>query len=58
MRSYPHYSEKTQIIKGFSVEHDFPELGKQHMEINARRIVSAPENPPLILLAITVQVKP
>ena len=46
-----------QIIEGFAVEHDFPDLGRQHMEINARRIVSAPENPPLILLAITARVK-
>ena len=41
-----------QVMEGFVVEHNFPDLGKQRMLLNARRIVTARGNTELILLAI------
>lgn len=41
-----------KTIEGFVVEHDFPELGWQHMVLNARRILTAVGDTELILLAI------
>jgi PAS domain S-box-containing protein len=39
-------------FKDFQVERDFPGLGPRIMRLNARRIASAEDQPPLILLAI------
>lgn len=41
-----------QVMEGFVVEHNFPDLGKRRMVLNARRIVTALGNTELILLAI------
>ena len=41
-----------QVMEGFVVEHNFPDLGNRHMVLNARRIVTALGNTELILLAI------
>jgi two-component system CheB/CheR fusion protein len=39
-------------FQNFRVEHDFPEIGKKVMLLNARRIVGAGNKPRMILLAI------
>jgi two-component system CheB/CheR fusion protein len=41
-----------QVMEGFVVEHNFPDLGVRRMVLNARRIVTAPGNAELILLAM------
>jgi two-component system CheB/CheR fusion protein len=41
-----------QVIEGFVVEHDFPELGAMRMLLNARRIKTSQGDTELILLAI------
>jgi two-component system CheB/CheR fusion protein len=41
-----------QVMEGFVVEHNFPDLGVRRMVLNARRIVTAPGNAALILLAM------
>ncbi len=41
---------------GFIVEHDFPEIGRRKLLLNARRIEDEASNHPLILLAIRVVV--
>lgn len=41
-----------QTIEGFVVEHDFPDLGKRRMELNARRIKSSLGYTELILLTM------
>lgn len=47
-----------QTIEGFMVEHDFPELGKRRMELNARRIKSSLGDTELILLAmVNIEIK-
>lgn len=47
-----HILPKRQTIEGFEVEHDFPQLGKRRMVLNARRIKSALGDTELILLAM------
>jgi two-component system CheB/CheR fusion protein len=47
-----------QTIEGFEVEHEFPELGKRRMVLNARRIKSSLGDTELILLAmVNIEVK-
>jgi two-component system CheB/CheR fusion protein len=47
-----------QVMEGFVVEHNFPDLGARRMVLNARRIVTEPGNVELILLAmVAVEVK-
>ena len=47
-----------QTIEGFVVEHDFPELGKRSMMLNARRIKSSLGDTELILLAmVDIEIK-
>jgi len=47
-----------QVMEGFVVEHDFPDLGLRRMVLNARRIVTALGNTEMILLAmVTVEAK-
>jgi two-component system CheB/CheR fusion protein len=47
-----------QTIEGFEVEHDFPELGKRRMVLNARRIKSSLGDTELILLAmVDIEIK-
>jgi two-component system CheB/CheR fusion protein len=47
-----------QVIEGFVMEHNFPDLGLRRMVLNARRIVTALGNTELILLAMeAVEVK-
>ncbi|MEP7703864.1 chemotaxis protein CheB [Paraglaciecola sp. 25GB23A] len=47
-----------QTIEGFVVEHDFPELGKRRMVLNARRIKSSLGDTELILLAmVDIEIK-
>ncbi len=41
-----------RVMEGFVVEHDFPDLGKRRMVLNARCIVTAQGNTDLILLAM------
>ena len=41
-----------QVMDGYVVEHDFPSLGPRRMVLNARRIVTAPGDTELILLAM------
>jgi two-component system CheB/CheR fusion protein len=41
-----------QVMEGFVVEHNFPDLGARRMVLNARRIVTALGNAELILLAM------
>ena len=41
-----------QILEGYEVEHDFPDIGKRKMLLNARRITSKTDETQLILLAI------
>ena len=41
-----------QVMDGFVVEHNFPDLGPRRMVLNARRIVTALGNTELILLAM------
>ncbi|MCX7140242.1 MAG: PAS domain-containing protein [Proteobacteria bacterium] len=41
-----------QVLDGYVVEHDFPELGLRRMVLNARRIVTALGNTEMILLAM------
>lgn len=41
-----------QVIEGFEVEHDFPDIGKRKMLLNARRITGKVDGTQLILLAI------
>jgi two-component system CheB/CheR fusion protein len=41
-----------QVLEGYLVEHDFPNLGPRRMRLNARRIVTALGNTDLILLAM------
>lgn len=43
---------KQQVIEGFVVEHNFPELGTMRMVLNARRIKTIVGDTELILLAI------
>ena len=43
---------RNQIFDGFEVEHDFPEIGKRRMLLNARRISGKAGETQLILLAI------
>jgi len=40
------------FFQDFEIEHDFPDIGKRSVLLNARKIVQASENEPLILLAI------
>jgi two-component system CheB/CheR fusion protein len=42
-----------QVMEGFVVEHEFPDIGQRRMVLNARRIVTALGNTPLILLAMS-----
>jgi two-component system CheB/CheR fusion protein len=44
------------VIEGYVVEHDFPDLGRRRMTLNARRIVTAIGNTELILLAVVAMV--
>ncbi len=46
-----------QVLDGYVVEHDFPDLGPRRMVLNARRIVTARGDTELILLAM-VAVEP
>ena len=47
-----------QTIEGFVVEHDFPDLGKRRMVLNARRIKSSLGDTELILLAmVNIEIK-
>ena len=47
-----------QTIEGFVVDHEFPDLGKRRMELNARRIKSALGDTELILLAmVNIEIK-
>jgi len=41
-----------QVLEGFEVEHDFPDIGKRKMLLNARRIAGKEGTTQLILLAI------
>jgi PAS domain S-box-containing protein len=43
---------KNTSFDNYEVEHDFPQLGKRTMLLNARRIPRAPAKPRIILLAI------
>jgi two-component system, chemotaxis family, CheB/CheR fusion protein len=43
---------KKQVIKGYVVDHTFPEIGLRRMVLNARRIVTADGDTDLILLAM------
>jgi two-component system CheB/CheR fusion protein len=43
---------RQQVMDGFVVEHDFPDLGRRRMLLNARRIKTALGDSELILLAI------
>jgi two-component system CheB/CheR fusion protein len=43
---------QNQVMDGYVVEHDFPDLGPRRMVLNARRIVTATGNTELILLAM------
>ena len=47
-RSFP----KTAQVEDFLVEHDFPEIGRRRMLLNARRIAQEDSQTQLILLAI------
>ncbi|MEQ1529395.1 MAG: chemotaxis protein CheB [Methylococcales bacterium] len=50
---------RDQSIEGYVVEHDFPVIGHHKINVNARRIVSKANEPPLILLSIdTLKPKP
>ena len=43
---------RNQVMEAYVVEHDFAGLGQRRMVLNARRIVTAPGNTELILLAM------
>ena len=43
---------RQQVMEGFVVEHDFPDLGRRRMVLNARRIVTALGDSDMILLAM------
>jgi two-component system CheB/CheR fusion protein len=43
---------RNQVFEDFEVEHDFPDIGKRKMLLNARRITGKTEGAQLILLAI------
>lgn len=43
---------KNTFFEDFSVEHDFPKIGKKIMILNARRIHTADEETPILLLAM------
>jgi hypothetical protein len=49
---------QNQVMDGYVVEHDFPVLGPRRMVLNARRIVTAPGNTELILLAMVAIASP
>jgi two-component system CheB/CheR fusion protein len=40
------------IFNDYKIEHDFPDIGKRTMLLNARRVVTVSEQEPLILLVI------
>jgi two-component system CheB/CheR fusion protein len=42
-----------QVMENFMVEHEFPDLGRRRIVLNARRIVTALSKTELILLAMT-----
>lgn len=44
--------KEDRTFEGFSIEHDFPHLGRRHMLLNARKLAGGDQRPPLILLAI------
>ena len=41
-----------QHFEGYMVEHDFPEIGRRKMLLNARRVLGKPGARQLILLAM------
>jgi two-component system CheB/CheR fusion protein len=43
---------RDQVFDNFCVEHDFPGIGQRKMLLNARRVVRAGGQTPLILLAL------
>ncbi len=43
---------KSQEVRDFVVEHDFPSIGRKTMLLNANQIIAAEDHDPLILLAI------
>ncbi len=43
---------KNTFFEDFNVEHDFPKIGKRIMLLNARRVHTADEETPIILLAM------
>ena len=43
---------REEAMQGYVVEHDFPDLGRRRMVLNARRIATASGNTDLILLAM------
>jgi PAS domain S-box-containing protein len=43
---------KSHPIRNFEVTHDFPEIGRRAMLLNAHKFSLEPDSPPLILLAI------
>jgi len=44
--------QRNQTFEDFTVEHDFPQIGRRRMSLNARRVIDGEGELPLILLAI------
>ena len=44
--------KEDRTFEGFSIEHDFPHLGRRHMLLNARKLAGGDRRPDLILLAL------
>jgi len=45
---------RDQSFEGYEVDHEFPNIGRRQLLLNARRIVNADQQPQLILLTIEV----
>jgi two-component system CheB/CheR fusion protein len=49
---------QNQEMDGYVVKHNFPNLGQRRMVLNAQRIVTAPGDTELILLAMVAIASP
>ena len=45
-------ADKNTVFDGYRVEHDFPEIGRRIMQLNARRVIGGADIKPKILLSI------